>query len=532
MKIMFIGANHEVTGSCTLIEACGKKILVDCGMEQGPDIYENCELPAAPGEIDAICLTHAHIDHSGKIPNMVANGFSGKIHMTEATGKLCSIMLRDSAHIQEFEAQWRNRKAKRSGEDEYSPLYTSQDVDKTIRQFATHGYEDTVRLFDGIEISFYDAGHLLGSSNILFRITEGGVTKTILFSGDVGNLNRPLIKNPQTPPKSDYAVCESTYGDRVHGKAPDYVGQLAKVINETLTQGGNLVIPAFAVGRTQELLYLIRVIKENNLCPDCGNFPVYMDSPLAIEATNIYSSEVAEYFDDETVRLIESGINPISFPNLRLAVSSEESTAINSNPEPKVIISASGMCEAGRIRHHLKHNLWRKESAVLFVGFQCEGTLGRRLVDGAAMVKLFGDNITVRAKIYNMNGFSGHADRNMLLDWLRQVGAGQIFINHGEDSVSTEFASVCEKELSVPCCVPYSGDVYDLITGECIEKARITRAAGKKEFATKRAKDVFDRLISAAARLRRVAESLKGSSNKEIAQFTDKINNLCDKYEK
>ena len=305
MRVMFIGANHEVTGSCTLIEACGKKILVDCGMEQGPDIYENCELPVVPGEIDAVCLTHAHIDHSGKIPNMVANGFSGKIHMTEATGKLCSIMLRDSAHIQEFEAQWRNRKAKRSGEEQYSPLYTSEDVEKTVRLFVTHNYEDTVKLFDGIKISFFDAGHLLGSSNILFEITEEGVTKTILFSGDLGNLNRPLIKDPQTPPHSDYVVCESTYGDRVHGKAPDYAGQLAQVISQTLPSGGNLVIPAFAVGRTQELLYLIRVIKEKNLCPDCGNFPVYVDSPLAIEATNIYSSEVAEYFDDETVSLLE-----------------------------------------------------------------------------------------------------------------------------------------------------------------------------------------------------------------------------------
>ncbi|MBR6360733.1 MAG: MBL fold metallo-hydrolase, partial [Clostridia bacterium] len=258
MRVMFIGANHEVTGSCTLIEACGRRILVDCGMEQGPDIYENCDLPVVPGEIDAVCLTHAHIDHSGKIPNIVANGYSGKIHMTEATGKLCSIMLRDSAHIQEFEAQWRNRKAKRSGEEQYSPLYTPEDVEKTVRLFVTHNYEDTVKLFDGIKISFFDAGHLLGSSNILFEITEEGVTKTILFSGDLGNLNRPLIKNPQPPPHSDYVVCESTYGDRVHGKAPDYVGQLARVISETLTGGGNLVIPAFAVGRTQELLYLIR----------------------------------------------------------------------------------------------------------------------------------------------------------------------------------------------------------------------------------------------------------------------------------
>lgn len=531
MKIRFIGANHEVTGSCTLLEACGKKILIDCGMEQGADIYENCELPYAPGEIDAICVTHAHIDHSGKIPNMVSNGFSGPIYMTGATSKLCSIMLRDSAHIQEFEAQWRNRKAKRAGEEEYTPLYTTQDVEKTLPLFKSFDYNETVTIAEGITISFNDAGHLLGSADILFTITEDGVTKTIIFSGDVGNINRPLIKNPQKPPHADYAVIESTYGDRLHGAQPDYVGQLTEVIKDTFNRGGNLVIPSFAVGRTQELLYLIRIIKEQKLCEECGNFPVYIDSPLAIEATHIYSSEMADYFDDETKELLSKGINPISFENLRVAVSNEESVAINANPEPKIIISASGMCEAGRIRHHLKHNLWKKESTILFVGYQSEGTLGRKLLDGAPVIRLFGETISVNARIAKIDSFSSHADRNMLLGWLRDVNPQKVFVNHGEDTVCELFSSAVETELGIKAVAPFSGDLYDLETGECLEKAKVVKVLSKKDFATKRNKSVYERLLVALFRLTRLVESCRGKSNKELAKLTDQINNLCDKYE-
>ncbi len=532
MKIMFLGANREVTGSCTLIEACGKRILIDCGMEQGVDIYENSPLPVAAGEIDTVCLTHAHIDHSGKLPNLVSKGFCGPIHLTGATAKLASIMLRDSAHIQETEAQWRNRKAKRSGGEEYVPLYTVSDVERTLPLFVSHHYNEEIAIAQGINVTFIDAGHLLGSSYILFKITEDGETKTILFSGDVGNINRPLINNPATPPHADYAVCESTYGDRVHGKVPDYVGQLADVINETLGKGGNVVIPSFAVGRTQELLYLIRIIKEKGLCEQAGNFPVYVDSPLAVEATHIYSSEVSEYFDPETNELLSKGINPISFPGLRVAVTSEESTAINSDPEPKIIISASGMCEAGRIRHHLKHNLWRSESTVLFVGYQTNGTLGRKLLDGAEIVKIFGEEIIVEARIANLNGFSGHADRNMLLGWVKNVSPDKLFVNHGEESVSEFFAQTVTNELGITAEVPYSGDVYDLVTGECVEKAAAIRVTSKKEFATKRARDVYERLVSAGHRLIRLIDSVKGRPNKELARLTDQIINLCDKWER
>ena len=263
MKLTFLGATHEVTGSCTLLEACGKRILVDCGMEQGADTYENCDLPVLPGELDAVCLTHAHIDHSGKIPALVAKGFTGPVYATQATHRLCNIMLRDSAHIQEFEAEWRNRKAKRSGQLLYEPMYTMADAEQTLRQFSSHPYGVDIPICDGITIRFQDAGHLLGSASILVTVTEEDQTRTVLFSGDLGNLQRPLIRDPQKPEKADFVVIESTYGDRLHGDRPDYLGQLTRVLQETFDRGGNVVIPAFAIGRTQELLYLIRTIKEH-----------------------------------------------------------------------------------------------------------------------------------------------------------------------------------------------------------------------------------------------------------------------------
>lgn len=365
MKLTFLGAAHEVTGSCTLLEACGRHVLIDCGMEQGADIYENCELPISPGQIDAICLTHAHIDHSGLIPAMVAQGFKGPIYATEAARRLCSIMLRDSAHIQESEAQWRNRKAQRAGEPEYVPVYTTADAVQALTQFKGYDYGTEVKLFDGITLRFSDAGHLLGSASILLTVTEEGETRRVLFSGDLGNVDRPLIRDPSDPPDADYVIIESTYGDRLHGPRPDYVTQLAQIMQDTFDRGGNLVIPAFAIGRTQELLYLIRIIREKRLIHGNGDFLVYVDSPLAVEATKIYQDGLTEYYDAETLALLEQGIDPIDFPGLRLSLTSEDSVAINFDTSPKVILSASGMCEAGRIRHHLKHNLWRSDSTVL-----------------------------------------------------------------------------------------------------------------------------------------------------------------------
>ena len=535
MKLTFLGAAHEVTGSCTLLEAAGKRIVIDCGMEQGADIYENCELPISAGEIDAVLLTHAHIDHSGKIPALVAQGFRGPIYATEAARRLCGIMLRDSAHIQEFEAEWRNRKAQRAGEAPYVPLYTMRDTEAALRQFVGCDYNTPVEIFPGIAVSFSDAGHLLGSASILVTAAEDGETRSILFSGDLGNVDRPLIRDPQAPPAADFVVIESTYGDRLHGERPLYVNQLAQIIQDTFDRGGNLVIPAFAVGRTQELLYLIRTIKNQSLIRGHGDFPVYVDSPLAVEATRIYADDetMKPYYDRETLELLSQGINPISFPGLRTSVTSDESKAINFDSTPKIILSASGMCEAGRIRHHLKHNLWRKESTILFVGYQSEGTVGRKLIDGADTVRLFGEEITVEARIESLAGISGHADRDMMLSWLESMPQKprQVFVNHGDDQVTDHFAEIIRSRLAISADAPYSGDGYDLISGACIARGRIVKAT-KLTDGRRRANAAFERLTQAGKRLMAIIQNSRGLSNKELARFTDQISALCDKYQR
>jgi len=532
MKLTFLGATHEVTGSCTLLEACGKRILIDCGMEQGADTYENCDLPVLPGEVDAVCLTHAHMDHSGKIPALVAKGFKGPIYATEATYRLCNIMLRDSAHIQEQEAEWRNRKSKRAGGEPYVPLYTMADTEQTLRQFQPHPYGTEVPLFDGITLKFQDAGHLLGSASIWLTVEEAGQSRTLLFSGDLGNQNRPLIRDLQKPDNADYVVIESTYGDRLHGQRPDYLGQLTAILQETFDRGGNVVIPAFAIGRTQELLYLLRTIKEQKLIRGHDGFPVYVDSPLAVEATRIYSCGLTDYYDKETLELLEQGIDPILFPDLRLSVTSDESKLINADKVPKVILSASGMCEAGRIRHHLKHNLWRSESTVLFVGYQSAGTIGRKLIDGADSVRLFGETIAVHAAIREMAGISGHADRDMLLGWLGNMNRAprQVFVNHGDDAVCDSFVDAIAQALRFPAIAPFSGDAYDLLSGECVQKGNVVRV-NKESRGRKSANAIYERLVAAGKRVLRLIETMKGASNKELAKFADQLNSICDKFQ-
>ena len=531
MKLYFLGATHEVTGSCTLLEACGKRILIDCGLEQGADTYENCELPVLPGELDAVCLTHAHMDHSGKVPALVAKGYKGPIYATEATYKLCTIMLRDSAHIQEFEAEWRNRKAQRAGGAPYVPLYTMADAEKTLQQFRPHSYDKTVELFDGITLTFRDAGHLLGSSSIYMTVREGDTERTLLFSGDLGNCNRPLIRDPQPAEYADYVLIESTYGDRLHGARPDYLGQLTSILQDTFDRGGNVVVPSFAIGRTQELLYLLRTIKEQGLVKGHDGFPVYVDSPLAVEATRIYACGMTDYYDQETLDLLAQGIDPILFPDLRLSVTSDESKLINADKTPKVILSASGMCEAGRIRHHLKHNLWRSDSTILFVGYQSAGTVGRKLVDGADSVRLFGENIAVHAAIVELDGISGHADRDMLLDWLHHMGKAprQVFVNHGEDTVCDSFVQTVQERLGYPASAPFSGDGYDLLTDQWFQKGTVVRIRTESR-GRRNATKLYERLLEAGKRLMRLIETMKGASNKDIARLTDQINTLFDKY--
>lgn len=531
MKLTFLGATHEVTGSSFYLEACGKHILIDCGMEQGLDSFENQEIPIPSAEVDAVLLTHAHIDHSGKLPMLYSRGFRGEIHATGATTALCDIMLRDSAHIQIQEAEWRNRKGKRSGEKVYLPIYDMEDALATIRMFRSHDYKEKFTLYDGIEVRFTDVGHLLGSASIEIWVTEDGVTKKIVFSGDIGNINQPLIKNPQYIKEADYVVMESTYGDRNHKTPPDYISELTPIIQDTLDRGGNLVIPSFAVGRTQVLLFFIRKIKEDKLIKGHDNFKVFIDSPMAIEATHIFEQNIHGYFDDESMALVRAGINPISFPGLTTAITADESKAINFNDEPKIIISASGMCDAGRIRHHLKHNLWREDSTILFVGHQSEGSLGKRILDGASEVKLFGETITVNANICRLYGVSGHADRNGLLKWLGsyEKKPERVFVVHGDEEVCDIFTEHIRDELGYKAYAPYSGTIVDLATNEIVVEGKRIPVEKKKD---KRTVTVFERLVNAGKRLAVVIQRNKGGTNKDLSKFTNQINALCDKWDR
>ena len=531
MQIQFLGAAHEVTGSCHFVSFDDKNILVDCGMEQGPDLYVNQEIPVNAAAIDYVFVTHAHIDHSGLLPLLYNHGFRGQIFATTATTQLCSIMLKDSAHIQMSEAEWKNRKARRAGRPEVVPMYDMNDAMGVLTHFVPCEYNNIINICDGLKVRFVDAGHLLGSSSIEMWITEKGEECKIVFSGDIGNKNRPLIRDPQYIKEADYVVMESTYGDRLHGTPPDYAVALAKVLKDTFTRGGNLVIPAFSVGRTQEMLYFLRRIKTEHLLDEFEPFEVYVDSPLAVEATSIFHKSVQDCFDDEALQLVTQGINPISFPGLRMAITSDESKMINFNEKSKVIISASGMCEAGRIRHHLKHNLWRKDSTILFVGYQVPGTLGNSLLGGAKEVKLFGETIEVHAKIENLPGISGHADRDGLTNWVAafEPHPKKVFVVHGDDKVTEDFAAHIHDTLGLEAYAPYSGDTFDLLTGEKIKDGS-RELAEKKKAGSKASSNVFARLLAAGQRLLEVINQCEGMPNKELARFADQINALCEKW--
>ncbi len=532
MKLVFIGADHEVTGSCHYIEACDKKILVDYGMEQGKDYFENAPLPVSAPEIDYVFLTHAHVDHSGNLPLLYAKGFRGKIFSTDATADLCNIMLRDCAHIQMQEAEWRNRKAKRSKEiSQMEPSYTIEDAEKTIKAFVPCEYGKEIDVCEGVKIRFTDIGHLLGSSSIEVWLTEKNVTKKLVFSGDIGNKDQPLIRDPQKTAEADYVIMESTYGDRLHAEErPDYAAELAEILDRTLARGGNIVIPSFAVGRTQEILYFIRKIKKEGLVKSRPNFPVFVDSPLAVDATQIFEDNQYDCYDEEAMALVKNRINPITFPGLNLAITTDESRAINEDPEPKVIISASGMCEAGRIRHHLKHNLWRPECTILFVGYQSIGTTGRAIVDGAEQVKLFGETIDIKADICKLEGLSGHADKNGLIEWIQgfdKKRPKKVFVVHGEDSVCMSFAKCLEEEYGYDAYAPYSGTEFDIISG-VIVKEGIPIPVKRKESTL--VSDVYARLKAAGARLMGIIAKSEGMTNKDKAKFADQIIALCEKW--
>ena len=535
MKITFIGATHEVTGSCYYLEAAGKKFLVDCGMEQGPDYYENQEIPVKGSDLDFVLLTHAHMDHSGNLPAIYAKGFQGPVYATQATCHLCDIMLRDSAHIQMFEAEWRNRKGRRQGKPEFIPAYTMEDALGVLQNFVPCPYEKTITPAEGIRVRFVDAGHLLGSASIEVIINEDGKEKKIVFSGDIGNLNQPLIKDPVYLHDADYVVMESTYGDRSHGDRPDYVGLLSEVIQRTFDRGGSVIIPSFAVGRTQEMLYFIRQIKEEGRVHGHDNFKVYVDSPLANEATTIFNEHIYDCFDEEAMDLIHKGINPLTFPGLKTSVTSDDSRAINFDEDCKVIISASGMCDAGRIKHHLKHNLWNEKCTILFVGYQAVGTLGRALLEGAQDVKLFGESVHVAAEICQMPGISGHADVNGLMDWIKafQEKPAQVFVTHGDDEVTEIFSRRLREELDLNAVAPFSGTVYDLAAGTMIYEAqgiRVTKASASPK--ATRAARTFEKLVAMGQRLMSIIRKNEGGANKDLDRFARDIQSLCDKWDR
>lgn len=560
MHLTFLGAAREVTGSRYLLEACGKRVLVDYGMEQGVNVYENMLLPVAASDVDYVFLTHAHIDHSGWLPLLAKQGFRGKIFATEATADLCAIMLMDSAHIQEMEVEWKNRKALRSGEPKAEPIYDTKDAAEALKLFVACRYEQSVQVCEGISIRMVDVGHLLGSASIVVSVTEDGVTQSIAFSGDIGNLHQPLLRDPEYITRADYVVMESTYGDRSHGPTPDYVSDLARILTETFERGGNVVIPSFAVGRTQELLYFFRQIKQEGLVKNYPNFPVYVDSPLAIEATTVFNEHMRDCMDAEALAIYDSGVNPIQFDGLKVAVSADESKLINEDTTPKVILSASGMCDAGRIRHHLKHNLWRPESTVLFVGYQSQGTLGRILSDGVKKVTLFGEKITVEANIQKLAGISGHADQEGLLKWIGSFEGDirHVFVTHGEDSVAEGFAKRLHDELNRNATAPYNGERWDLTADvmeregnqEKLERVQAEEAAEEPRQKRHEAEETkqpsrheerdpqaqadavaYAELLAAALRMNALVEQMQNSPKKEQHRLASSLYGLVGEFE-
>lgn len=534
MKLTFIGACHQVTGSCFLLQDNDVNILVDCGMTQGVDALVEAELPVPPSEIDFILLTHAHIDHSGNIPLLYKNGFRGHVICSHATLKLAEIMLADSAYIQMSEANWINKHNKRSGHDEVIPPYTIEDAENSIKCFKSYEYNEWIQITPTIRVQLVDAGHLLGSSSIIVEFTDiYDRKKRIVFSGDIGNTGKPLLKDPEYLYDTgiDYVVMESTYGGRNHEKPANYEELLASIITKVLGRKGNLIIPSFAVGRTQELLYFIREIKKNKLVD--FDFKVYVDSPLANEATSIYDRFMADYCNNETKELLENGINPIIFDGLVRTASVHESISIQNSDEPKVIISAAGMCDAGRIKHHLKHNLWRKECAIMFVGYQAQGTLGRAIVEGAPSVTIFGEQIMVSAEIIQFPGISAHADHDGLLRWINAIPnkPKKVFVVHGSDEACNALLKSLDENGAYDAIAPYSGSIFNLSVGSFEYVAPPIKNRQYNRNPIERCSKEYIHLLDAKNKLDNIVEQYKEGANKDILKFADQIYDLCDRWE-
>ena len=532
MKLTFFGAAHAVTGSCHCLEVNGRKILIDCGLQQGRDEHDDNALDFAPSYIDYVLVTHAHIDHTGRLPLLAKQGFDGRILTTRLTGQLMSIMLRDSAHIQEGDAQWKNQKGERAGLPPVEPLYTLNDAEAVLQQVDTCEYGEMVDLCEGVRVRFNDAGHLLGSAEIELWCTENGVTKKLVFSGDLGNVDQPIIRDPSYLREADYVIMESTYGDRDHEPPESYTGDLAQLIDEVFAKGGNIIIPSFAVGRTQELLYFLREIKDKHMVKSVPNFTVCVDSPLAAEATRIYAGNLHGYLDEEAIAVLQSGSDLFTFPGLTLTQSTEESKALNADKTPKIILSASGMCDAGRIRHHLKHNLWRPECAVVFVGYQGEGTLGRRLLEGAKTVKLFGEEIAVQARIVNFKGLSSHADRTHLLSWVKHFSPKpqQIFVVHGDSPVTELFAKTLNDELGIPAHAPLYEEVYDLTENRLLAPGVVLESKPRPAGASA-GSPAYVRLQDVSKQLELLISRSRGRPNKDLAKLADQLRQVMEKWD-
>ena len=462
MELEFLGAAECVTGSCHMLKIQNKTILLDCGLyqggEQGNGKNENFQFNAK--DIDLVILSHAHIDHSGRIPLLYKNGFRGEVLCTRATMELCEVMLPDSGHIQEMEVEWKNRKRKRKGLEPEESIYSSKDAEECLKFFKSYSYDEEIKPFDGVTITFKDAGHLLGSAIIELQLKEkDGMPIKLIYSGDLGNFNIPLINDPTYIESADYVIMETTYGDKVHNNFKDVLKELASIVKETFAKGGNVIIPSFAVGRTQEVLYALNKYVEGDMVKECS---VYVDSPLAEKATKIFENN-REIFDSEAKELEKTDENILHFQGLNFTHSSEDSMKLNEIQKGVVIISTSGMCDAGRIKHHLKHNLWRKESSVVFVGYQAEGTLGREILDGNKMVRIFGEEIAVSASIYNLQGLSGHADRNGLIKWIEniRIKPRQIFLVHGDKKTQKSFKDLLDLKKFESVIVK-GGDKYKL----------------------------------------------------------------------
>lgn len=539
MKITFLGATKTVTGSNYLVEAAGKKFLVDCGMWQGKKELEEenfQEFEFNPLEIDFVLLTHAHIDHSGRIPKLYKEGYRNKVYAHKATCDLCALMLPDSGHIQETENEWKNRKRMRKGEEPREPLYTAEMALKCLEIFEPVKYDEIIEITPEIHVRFNDAGHMLGSSIIELWVKENEKQTKTVFTGDLGNNDIPLLNEPTMIEDTDFLVMESTYGSRKHTRNDDKAEMFLDIVSETLDKNGTVVIPSFAVGRTQEILYELNKIKElrndEKFIREYETLmkaPVYVDSPLAISATEVFKENM-DLFDEDTQTEIMKGDNPLEFPGLRFTVTADESKALNVNPEPCIIISASGMCEVGRIKHHLKHNLWNPNSTILFVGYQAPGTLGYNIVNGAKKVKIFGEEIAVNARVEYLEGYSGHADQDGLMNFIYSFikKPKQIFLIHGEEDSQDVLAQKIKEEINLKVSIPNFGDTYELSSNKEVQLVH----ESEKKIPVNMRTEVLNRLEKLKLELQDMDLSVKedvnnnGLRDEDIFRINEKIKDL------